>query len=182
MSSNVPQNFSSSNWPNSYPAGQDCYWIIHSNGGKEFDIILSQGETEADFDFIEVKLHWFLLVFACIWACARVLDHTVYKIILQWVNPILHGEAKLSSLVFFVINLFQKTLFSLNQIKFESNVFKRIFPKVRSWLRQEDVSQFWGSSKSLFQTWVIFSEALYFKWRNKTRFVTKLIWLRHFTI
>ena len=57
MSSNVPQNFSTSNWPNSYPAGQDCHWIIDPDDENEFDVILSQGETEADFDFIEVRLH-----------------------------------------------------------------------------------------------------------------------------
>jgi len=49
------QNFSTSNWPDSHPANQDCYWIIQPDGNKGFDINLSEGKTQIEFDFVEVK-------------------------------------------------------------------------------------------------------------------------------
>jgi len=55
VSSDNRQSFSSPNWPDSYPANQDCYWIIKSDAGKSFDVTLNQGRTEPDLDFVEVS-------------------------------------------------------------------------------------------------------------------------------
>jgi len=55
VASDEVQSFSTPNYPDSYPPNQDCYWIIHSEEGKEFDVFLSQGETESENDFVEVR-------------------------------------------------------------------------------------------------------------------------------
>jgi len=55
VSSNDLQTFTTPNWPDSYPPNQDCYWLIESEDGKEFEVIIGQGETESEFDYIEVK-------------------------------------------------------------------------------------------------------------------------------
>jgi len=53
--SNKHQYISTPNWPDNYPTNQDCYWIIESEGGRGFDVILHQGQTELGFDFVEVS-------------------------------------------------------------------------------------------------------------------------------
>ena len=37
-----------------YPVAQDCYWIIKSDEGKDFDVALSKGDTEIDFNNVQV--------------------------------------------------------------------------------------------------------------------------------
>ena len=49
------QSFSTPNWPNYYPDNQDCYWLIRSDEGRWFDVTLNEGQTESEFDFIEVR-------------------------------------------------------------------------------------------------------------------------------
>ena len=54
VSSDNLQIISTSNQLNNYPNNQNCYWIINPNDGKEFEVILSDGETERNVDFVEV--------------------------------------------------------------------------------------------------------------------------------
>jgi len=56
VASNHVQSFSTPNWPETYPDNQDCHWIIRSDGINEFDVMLNQGETQPDFDYVEVSL------------------------------------------------------------------------------------------------------------------------------
>ena len=55
VASDKLQTFSTPNWPENYPNNQDCFWIIRPDGDKEFDISLSEGRTELDLDFVQVR-------------------------------------------------------------------------------------------------------------------------------
>ena len=50
------QTLLSPNWPDNYPNNLDCQWIISSNQGRKFVVILEQGKTESEFDFVEVSI------------------------------------------------------------------------------------------------------------------------------
>ena len=57
VASNELQTFSTPYWPDNYPNNQDCYWIINADGsGKPFELNVGQGQTELNFDFVEVSL------------------------------------------------------------------------------------------------------------------------------
>jgi len=46
------QAFSTPNWPNNYPANQDCYWVINPVERKYLEVTLQTGETK---DMLNVK-------------------------------------------------------------------------------------------------------------------------------
>ena len=57
FSSDHLQTISTPNWPKAYSVDQDCDWIIHGVGGKAFQVVLGQGETEPDMDYLEVNYY-----------------------------------------------------------------------------------------------------------------------------
>ena len=57
FSSDHLQTISTPNWPNAYLVDQDCDWIIRGVSGKPFQVVLGQGETEPDVDYVEVNYY-----------------------------------------------------------------------------------------------------------------------------
>ena len=55
VASNDLQMFSTLNWPETYPANQECFWIVKPDRGNYLKVTLNQGEIDSESDFVEVK-------------------------------------------------------------------------------------------------------------------------------
>ena len=66
MASNDLQMLSTLNWPGSYPANQECYWIIKPDRDNDLEITLNQGEIDSESDFVEVRKHFLIFFKYCV--------------------------------------------------------------------------------------------------------------------